>query len=506
MDSISSEVKTVGLKARAVKGASINVLGQFVAFVCQTVGVVILARLLGPRDFGLVAMVSVFSLWLMNFGINGFTEYIVQKKQIDEEEVNSIFWLHILLATLLASSFLPFGSILVYFYDEPLLSGIAAAMASSIVFVALSTSHMAILNRDMRFGAIAATHVIAVLVSTVLAIAAALGSMGYWAIVIRQLTIPFISLIAAWVLCPWRPSRPKDLLQGLPGLKYAVQVYCNFSLGYFSRSIDTVLIGRFHGPRVLGIYDRAYYFSTMPAGQLLTPLHSVALATLSRLREDEKRFTAYFTKAVSIVAFFGALVALLMTITANDLIPLLLGPEWTESAQVVMAFGPGIASMLVYGTHSWLHLSLGTPNRWLRWNVLSTLLTATIFIIAAPYGPVAMAIAYSGKTLALLLPALWYAGRPIQLSMAHLLPAIWSYFASAAAVYIFWLFISQCWWPLSNLLAEMASLYRIVLISCIAPLLYISLVCMLQRSTQALNEISALIQLIITRREVKTTL
>lgn len=501
MSETNSEARTIEFKTKVVKGAGINIVAQFLGFVCQIAGVVVLARLLSPKDFGLVAMVTAFSQWLMNFGINGFTEFIIQKQNITDEEVSSIFWLHLFLAILLAGGFALFGGFLVDFYAESALRGIAAAMSISIILQALSTGPLALLKREIRFVSIAIVELVAVILSVVLAIMAAVSGMAYWAVVTRQLTIPAVIMVGAWILCPWRPGRPGGLSMALPGLKYAFQVYGNFTLGYLTRSIDKILLGKFHGPGVLGNYDRASSLAAMPANQMLTPLHGIALATLSRLRQDRTRFSSYYTKAISIVAYLGIMAALVITISAEDLVLLVLGAEWAGAGRIVMALGPGIAGALVYETHSWLHLSLGTANRWLKWSLFSSALTVIIYFLAAPFGAVAMAIAYSGRTYALIAPALWYAGRPIQLSLRLVISSVWAYFASAMIVCLLWLLLSAYESPLDELLRGFSLLNRIVITSSIAAFLYLGFVILLQRNVKSLREIISLIPLVLSRRE-----
>jgi len=496
-----SELSTTGLKTKALKSAGINVAAQFIGFLCHTFGVIVLARLLTPRDFGLVTMVTAFSLWVMNFGINGFTEYIIQKQQLYREEVNSIFWLHLGLACIMAIGFSFFGLFLVDFYSESALRGIAVAMTASFVFQALSTSHMAILKREMKFSSIAVAELIAVILSVIFAIAAALGGGGYWAVVTRQLSVPAVTMIAAWILCPWRPDRPRHLAVAMPGLKYAIQVYFNFSLGYVSRNMDKVLLGRFHGSDILGNYDRAYHLSSMPANQLLTPLHGIALSTLTRLRDDENRFSSYFTKAVSTVALLGSISAAILTLTARDLIPFLLGPDWVEAGRVVMAFGPGIAPMLVYGTHSWIHLALGKPDRWLRWNILATIITVAAFIIATPFGAIGMALAYSAVSFILFLPSLWYAGIPVRLSAGKILSSVWPFFVSAFLVCGVWLYLSESWAPLREFLLSAGPLFRILITSFIASLFYVIVVIACRRRTHPFLEVFSLVKLMFSREK-----
>lgn len=495
------ETNADDLKAKAAKGAGINVVAQFLGTAFHIAGVVVLARLLLPKDFGLVAMVTAFSQWVMNFGVNGFTEYIIQKQDLSSNVVNSIFWIHLILATLLAIGFTCFGFFLVDFYVEPAIGGIAVAMSTSFIFYALFTSHSALLKRNMKFAAIAIVELTALVLSIVFAIAAALGGMEYWAIVIRQAMIPLLTMIGIWTISNWRPGFPQHLSDALPGLKYAFQVYCNFSLGYVTRNFDKVLLGKFQGSIILGNYDRAYHLSAMPANSILAPLHTVALSTLSRLRNDRERFLSYFIKAVSIVAFLGAAASLILMLSARDLIYLLLGPAWHEASLVFMAFSPGIAATLVYGTHPWLHLSLGTPNRWLRWNVCAAIFTVGVFIIAAPFGAVTMAVAYSATAFILIFPSLWYAGRPIQLGFTKVIHSLWPYFIAGISVYIFCMVTSIYWPQLKELLECIGPLSRIILNSCIALILYVSMVIILQRNLTSIRDVISIFKLILSRED-----
>jgi O-antigen/teichoic acid export membrane protein len=200
------------------------------------------------------------------------------------------------------------------------------------------------------------------------------------------------------------------------------------------------------------------------------------------------------------VAFLGSITALLLMLSAKDLIFLLLGPEWSEAGMVVMAFSPGIAAALVYGTHPWLHLSLGTPNRWLRWNLFASLFTIAAFITAAPFGAVAMAIAYSATSYVLLIPALWYAGRPIQLSLRKVTNCIWTYFASAFSVFFLWFYLSAHWLPLKALVVGLSPLNRILTTSIISFFLFIAIAIILQRNFSSIREMISLLRIILLRK------
>lgn len=489
------------LKKKAVKGAGVNIAGNFLGFLFHTFGVIILARLVLPKDFGLVAMVSAFSILPMNFGVNGFIGYIIQTENIIEEEINAIFWLHVSIAIFMAFCFSGFGLFLVYFYSEPALKGISFGISITFIFMALHTTPRALLWRDMKFSYVAFGDLLARIISVTIAITLAFYGMAYWAVLIRQIVSPLVTMIVSWCLCPWRPGYPHDLKRAIPGSKYALKIFGNETVNYFTKSIDRILLGKIYGSETLGLYDRASQLTSIPAGQLLRPLTSVAQATLSRLRDDKEKFTAFYLKAVSMVSFLGTAIAVFLVLSSDDLVPLLLGPGWSETARILKAFSPSIAAILLYGTLSWLHVSLGTPGRWLRWNILATILTIIAFIIAASFGAIALAFAYSASMYILVLPGLWYAGRPIQLSIPALLRCVGPYFIGGILTFFIWFFLPVYCPPINNLLMVLNLLCRIIFIGFVTSWTYILIVSIIQRDFSSLREVVGIFRLMLSRRK-----
>jgi O-antigen/teichoic acid export membrane protein len=309
-----------------------------------------------------------------------------------------------------------------------------------------------------------------------------------------------VTSVGAWILCSWRPGFPRRLSLALAPLKYSGQVYLNFSLKYFRQHIDKVILGKYGGSEALGHYDRAYQLSQLPATQVLTPLHSVAQATLSRLIDDKERFIAFFTRAVRMVALLGVYASLILMLTGEDVIFLLLGPDWNYAGKIVKAFSPGIAGMLVNGTDSWLHLSLGTPDRWLKWNIFYAVLTVVSFVAVAPYGPIAMAIAFSVVSNLLVLPSLWYAGRPFKIDVKTLLSSFGTYYVSAGVVAAVWLSASTLWAPLRMALTHFGPVGRIVIVSGAASLLYILIIIAIDRGFRSLNGVISFAKIFFKRR------
>ena len=213
-------------------------------------------------------------------------------------------------------------------------------------------------------------------------------------------------------------------------------------MNYCSRNLDNLLVGRFCGSESLGYYKKAYDLFALPVNQLTAPLTSVALAALSRFCNEPEKYRRYYLESVSTLAFIGMGLSLLLTLMAKDLILLVLGPQWGKAGEIFAFFSPGIGIMMLYGTHGWLHLSLGRPDRWFRWGIFEFIIIALFFLIGITLGPSGVAVAWTASFYILIGPCLWYAGRPVALKVSDVFAAIWKYFMAAAVTGI------ACWFIL----------------------------------------------------------
>jgi PST family polysaccharide transporter len=487
------------LKTKALKGGGSSIIAEIILFATHMAGVVILGRLLQPREFGLVTMVTAFYLLLMNFGFNGFTEYIIQKKEITQIELSNLFWLHVLISILLTFGLIGLAPIIAAFYKEPAIELIATVMAFGIIAQTMSTHPLALLQRRMEFTKVAANRVLSGVMSVTLAVFMALYGLGYWAVVARQLSAVVLMGIGAWVLCRWRPSLPGKLRVVSRGSIYALHVYGNFALDYLTRNLDKILLGRLHGSILLGAYDRGYHVSSMPAAKLVTPLHNVGLATLSKLRDNPNRYSRYYTNALCVLAFIGVFASVVLTLSGRDLIYVLLGPGWEQAGSVVIAFGPGIGAMIIYRTYSWLHLSLAKPDRWLRWSFFSLAFTAAFLFISAPRGPVFVAGAYSISYYLLLAPAIWYAGKPVGLKVVPIVKALAPYFGSGVVTCITWLILIRKCEVITNIMQGFGQLLRICIVITTTAVMYTSLVVILHRNFRPIRQLLSFFETLIRR-------
>jgi len=419
------------LRRLAVRGAVATVSASGLSLAAQVVSTVLLARLLAPSDFGVVAMVTTLSLLLSNFGLNGFTEAVIQFDQIDNQTASNLFWLNSAAGLVLAIAFASAGSLLAGFYRNQLVSNVAVGLSIGIAISAVSVIHLALLKRAMRFAETSLNEVVSRVVNTAVSILLAFRGWGYWALVSGIVAQQLSVTVGAWWLCPWIPGLPRRTGKTGAMIRFAVKVFGQFSVLYSAWNIDNLLVGWRFNAVALGFYKKAFDLFALTASQLTSPLNNVALAALSRLNQDHDRFRRYLLNSLQMVAFIGMAVSADLTLVGKDIVRLVLGPKWSESGRIFVVFGPGIGVMLLCSTIGWVHLSIGRPGRLLRWNLVILALTVSLFLTALRWGPVGVAAAWSISYWILLVPGFWYAGQPIGLRVSALIGALWRYVVAA---------------------------------------------------------------------------
>ena len=416
-----------GLRRVAVRAAGITTLSQAVALIVQVVATVVLARLLEPAAFGIVAMVTTFSLLFSNFGGNGFTEAVTQREQIDHALASNLFWINIAICTLLSIGFAACGVLLGRLYHDARVVAVTEVMALTIIVTGVSVIHLALLRRAMRFSLVAVGTILGQVSSVGLSIVLALRGWGYWALVAGAIASPLAASIAAWLTCKWIPGWPRRGVGTRAVIRYAMNIYGFFSLNYVTRNLDNLLAGWLFGPQALGLYKKAYDLASLPFNQISTPLTAVAVPTLSRLKDDPERHKRYLLRCFSILAFVGLGLAAYLTLAGHDLVRLLLGPKWNETGKIFMFFGPGIGALFLYGLNGWIHLSIGRSDRYLKWGFVHCGGLALMLVVSARWGGKGLAAAWSTYFCLMTIPAIWYAGRPVQFRIRPVLATVWKY-------------------------------------------------------------------------------
>ena len=250
---LSKENATKDLRQRTLRGVFAKLLGQGVNFVLRASFMMALARLLDPKDFGLVAMVTVVTGVYGLFTSAGLSSATVQKKDITPDQVSTLFWINILIGSSLAALCIATAPALVAFYREPRLFWVTEAMAAGFLVNAAGIQHVALLQRELRYVTLTLIEALSQLGSIAVGIGMAIAGLGYWALVAAALASPAITTVGALLTVAWLPGRPRWNVEIRSMLRFGCTITLNNLVVYLAYNFDKILLGRFWGADALGL-------------------------------------------------------------------------------------------------------------------------------------------------------------------------------------------------------------------------------------------------------------
>jgi PST family polysaccharide transporter len=412
------------LKVRSARGGAITLSAQAVKFLLHLGSTAVLARLLAPTDFGLVAMVGAIVGFVGLFKDVGLSMATLQRPHITHAQVSTLFWINVAVSLMLTVVAVGIAPAVAWFYGEPRLSLIVVATASSFVFGGLAAQHTALLRRQMRFAALAGIDVVSIAVGIATGIALAWLGAGYWSLVAIGVAYAAIGMALCWLASGWRPSMPSRTSGVRTMLAYGSNLTGSSILQYINRNLDNVLIGWWWGAGPLGRYDKAYSLLMLPITQVNGPISAVAIPALCRLQNDWPRYRRYYCKAVSLMVFLGMPIVAFAYVAADKLVLLLLGPQWGDTVEIFRALAPAAFVGTFNVATGWVFVSLGFANRQLRLAAFNTVMIVAAMLVSLPYGPLGVARGFSVAVVALRLPHIMYCFWPTQLRLADLAGAL----------------------------------------------------------------------------------
>jgi PST family polysaccharide transporter len=363
------------------------------------------------------ALTGVLNL-LRDFGLSAAS---VQRASVTEEQTSTLFWLNILVGTVLAVGAVGSAPLLVRFYHEPRLYWITIALASGFLLNAAGNQHSARLQRQMRFTTLSVIDTGSWILSTGVAIAAARAGCGYWALVAMALTLPLIGTTASWLATGWVPRLPQRRSGVRSMLRFGGTLTANGLIVYVASNFEKVLLGRYWGAAAIGIYGRAYQLIRIPTDTLNGAIGEVAFSALSRLQDDPYRLRSYFLKGYSLVLALTLPATFACGVFADDLIGAFLGPKWRDAGAIFRLLTPTILVFAVANPLGWLLSAIGMVGRGVKMSLVIAPLMIASYFIGLPYGPRGVAFAYSTIMLLWVVPVIVWSVHGTVLSLKDIL-------------------------------------------------------------------------------------
>ena len=424
------------LRGRSVRGGVVTLTGQGGRFVLQLGSMMVLARLLAPEDFGLLAMVAAVTGVVGVFKDFGLASATVQRREITHRQVSNLFWINVGVSGALTAIAAAAAPAIAAFYDEPRLVGITLALSSTFLLGGLTAQHLALLRRSMRFTVLAAIEVAGLAFGVVVAVAAAWLGAGYWALVLMQVALAAAKMVLSWGASPWRPSAPTRAVDVRPLVRFGANLSGFALVNYVGRNADDALIGWQLGADSLGMYSRAYAVLMMPIKQIDGPLTGVAVPGLSRLQDQPLAYRRFYCQAILIIAYLALPLIAAMAAVPSQIILIFLGDQWEEAGIIFRILAFAAISQPILFTAGWIHTSLGRTDRMFRWSLVSVPVYVLSFVVGLRWGTTGVAVAYAIAVNLLFLPTMAYAFHGTPVRVRDLGAVVWRPLLFAGILYV----------------------------------------------------------------------
>lgn len=355
---------------------------------------VILARLLGPEAYGLVAQANVYIAFAILVLDQGLTAALVSSPRVTLETVRAAAGLNLALSLLLFAVTIAVAPATAAFFNTPELEGVLMVLGAGLVLKGLAIVPRMLLMRSFSFKPIAAADVLGALLGGLVGLAAAFSGLGYWAIVVQVITGDFlvaIMLMAAARFC--RPSLRFSHLKGILG--FGSRVFLGNVVSVSSRNVDNLLVGKFYGAADLALYSLAYRVLLTPVqmvGQMVSRVLFPAIASRRTNVAEVSRLTLRSMTAISLVTFP---MMTLVAIAGHDAVMVFLGPSWLGAVPVLQILALTGARQAVTSINAPLLLGMGKSQTHLRFNLIAAAVQIAGIVIGLSWGMIGVAWGYT---------------------------------------------------------------------------------------------------------------
>jgi PST family polysaccharide transporter len=472
----------------ALRGGIVSVAVQYGNGALQMLAAIILARLLTPADFGLVAIITVltsFAPLLIDFGLGDATTL---RSKITPGQVSSLFWLCCGVGLAVAVAVAVCSPLIAAIYRQPALQPIALCTAITFVLWGASNQHLALLRRTMQFGRIARIQLLGTLAGVATAIVLAIAGFGYWALVARPIANALCVVVGAWLGCSWRPGSPAFDAEVRSMVRFGLHVV-GFSVTYtVASAVDRIALGLFYRLDQVGYYQNATILYEYSINLPLAQVHTVGSAALGKLQSNAVALRQNYAAALSALAFFVMPAAAILSVTGEDVTALLLGEKWRAAGWLLRILALRGISRVVESSQGWLHLAIGRADRWRNWGIVSLAVQIVAVLGGLRYGATGVAVACVIASTLIAVPSISYAGRPIGVGSALVIRAVGPQLIGAISA------ASAGSWLQMTVLAHCSSLVRIVASAVVCACIYLVVVVGLFRLTEPMRLARSVVQ------------
>jgi len=361
---------------------------QGVQFLVQ----IVLARLISPEEFGIIAIVMVFINLARVFVQSGFNTALIQKKDADELDFSSTFYLSLIVAGILYIIIYFTAPIIANFYSDSNLVSVLRVLSLILFTGAFNSIQNAYVSRNLLFRRLFKSSLGAILISGVVGIFAAYQGLGVWALVIQQLVNQISITIIMWFTVNWRPRLIFSIERIKTLFSFGWKLLASSLLNTLYLDLRTLLIGRFYTPSILGYYNRGEQFPKVIVNNVNGSIQSVMLPTLSAYQDDKKRMKKFMRRSIVTSSFLIFPMMIGMAVVAESLVAVVLTETWLPAVPFLQIFCISYMLMPIHTANLQAINALGRSDIFLRLEIFKKTLGVIVLAISLPFGVYAIAI------------------------------------------------------------------------------------------------------------------
>jgi O-antigen/teichoic acid export membrane protein len=414
------------LESRTVRGIGWTGTARIAQLLMSILISAILARLLTPSDFGLIAMVVVFSNFVAIFSGLGLTAAIVQKKEISEEALSSTFWINVGLGALLTMALAAAAPLIAAFYSQPRLTPIVVFMSTTFFITSLSNVSYGLLTKRMNFKALGIITVCATGVSGIIGVFLAFSGYSVWSLAWYAVLSSVFFTVLTLIYARWVPH----FLLGLQHIKGLLGYGANLTgysfVTYFAQNMDNLLVGRFLGSAALGFYNLAFNLLVLPVSSISDVVGRVMFPALSIIQHDKQLVRNAYVTANRYIAAVSFPLMIWVLVTAPQLIRVVYGPKWVSVIPLIQIFALAGLEQSIGTNVAWIFMSQGRTDTMFKLGIFATVVIVISFFVGLRGGVEGVVIAYTVALYLTAYPIFAIAFRLIDMKVKHAFSPLWS--------------------------------------------------------------------------------
>lgn len=401
----------MGIKEKVVKGGLyltiVNILSQFISIFLN----IILARLLDPKAFGLMALATTYLGLIGVFTTIGFGASIIQKRNTSQRQLSTLFWINVILSLSAFTALVSSSGWASRFYNEPELVSVIWFSSIALLLNPLFIIHYKIKEKELQFRVLSRISFLSTLAGAISAIVGAFAGLGVYALVAQSLVSAIVRLFLTLRLSDWSPSRVFAYKEAHEMVMYSLKFKLSSLVLYFERNIDYLILGKVFSSVVLGYYSFAYNVMYTPVKRISYIFNDVLFPTLSTMQDRPDRIVANYFKSVQIISMISFPLMTFVSLYAEPIVQFIFGHKWDGAIPIVkiLCYAGAIQSISQLG--SVVFNSIGKPEVDVFFGVVRTALTTLAVVFGAQAGVEMVAIYLlisKGLSFLLILTIIYY--------------------------------------------------------------------------------------------------